>query len=104
MPRVAAAAAAILALSAAPAAAHQPGLCPTSPTERCETWSAAWTDPATPAGARSDQFFQQVLANATTVFTVVRSIAADPASPAKNTASAVVVAYDRATGAVRWTA
>jgi hypothetical protein len=104
MPRVAAAAAALLALSAAPAVAHQPGLCPTSPTERCETWSATWTDPATPAHARSDQFAQQVLANATTVFTVVRSIAADPAQPSNNTASAVLVAYDRVTGAVRWTA
>lgn len=102
MPRVAAAFAALLALSAAPAAAHQPGLCPS--TEHCETWTATYTDADVPAGKRSDQFAQEVLANDTTVFTVVRSIAADPAAMSTSTASAVVVAYDRLTGAVRWTA
>lgn len=104
MPRVAAAAAAILALSAAPVLAHQPGLCPTSPTERCESWTATYTDPTVPSTHRSDQFGQQVLANATTVFTVVRSIALPPDQPSASTANAVLVAYDRVSGAVRWTA
>ena len=104
MPRVAAVIAASLALSAAPAGAHQPGLCLTAPTERCEAWTATYDDPSITTPYRSDQFAQQVLANDTTVFVVVRNVALTPAEPADSTASAVVVAYDRVTGAVRWTA
>jgi WD40 repeat protein len=103
MPRVATALAAVLALSTAPALAHQPGLCLT-PTERCETWSATYDDTSIAAPARSDQFVQQVLANATTVFTVARSVAMTPSKPSDATSSAVIVAYDRVSGAVRWTA
>jgi hypothetical protein len=104
MPRVTAAVAATLALSAAPVAAHQPGLCLTMPAYRCETWTARYSDPAVAAPYRSDQFAQQVLASATTVFVVVRSVSFAPAKPSDSTADAVVVAYDRVTGAVRWTA
>lgn len=102
MPRVATVLAAVLALSAAPAVAHQPGLCPTPALERCEAWSATYDDPSVVAPRRSDQFAQQVLANATTVFTIVRNVAMTPATPSDATASAVIVAYDRVTGAVRW--
>jgi len=103
MPRVAAACAATLALSTAPALAHPPGAC-LSVAERCETWFATFDEPATMPSARSDQFTTTVLMNMTTVFIVVRSVAFPPASPEDATAAAVVVAYDRVSGAVRWTA
>lgn len=99
---VAAAVAAILALSAAPAAAHPPGVC--LPAERCETWSATYNDPAVPADRESNQSVRAVLSNATTVFTVVSSVAFSSTQPTQSTATANVVAYDLATGAVRWTA
>ncbi len=88
----------LVAATALPAAAHQPGLC--TPTERCERWTATYDDPSI---ARSDQFATQVLVNATTVFTVVKDVALPPDDPYSGTATAVVVAYDKATGAVRWT-
>jgi hypothetical protein len=97
----AATAAVVVALSVTPAMAHQPGLCP--PVERCEAWSATYDDPAVPADRDSQQYVQAVLANETTVFSVVRSVAFAPTHYLDSTATANVVAYDRATGAVRWT-
>lgn len=94
--------AAILALSATPAAAHPPGVC--VPHERCETWSATYDDPAVAADRDSQQYVREVVANDTTVFSVVRSVAFATRDWAASTATANVVAYDLATGAVRWTA
>jgi sugar lactone lactonase YvrE len=97
----AALAVAVLALSVQPADAHQPGVC--LPTERCEAWSATYDDSAVPADRDSQQYVQAVLANDTTVFTVVRSVAFSSSRWQDSSATANVVAYDRVTGAVRWT-
>jgi hypothetical protein len=100
MPRLVALCAALVALSPVAASAHPPGAC-TGPAERCERWTATYDHPST---ARSDQFATQVLVNATTVFTVAKDVALPPDDPYSATAASAVVAYDRATGAVRWTA
>ncbi len=103
MPRAAVVAvAAILALPAVTAVAHPPGVC--LPVEHCETWSATYDDPDVPADRESDQYVAAVRMNATTVFTVVRSVAFATSDFRQTTATANVVAYDRTTGAVRWTA
>lgn len=99
MPRLATALLVTVAL-AAPAHAHQPGTC--LPPERCERWFATY-DAKPVAGARGDQFTAQVLVNATTVFTLVKNVALPPSDPYAATGSATLVAYDKTTGAVRWT-
>jgi hypothetical protein len=95
---------------AVPALADHPaGACPPTPAERCELWSAT-VDDATPgnatsgAPARSDQFSVATLTTRTTVIAVVKDVAFDPASPYTSSGRAMVVAFDRTTGAQRWTA
>lgn len=89
---------------ATPASAHAPGACLPTGAERCERWSATYDDPAVAPPYRSDQFAQHVLANDTTVFTVVRNVANDTRDAYASKATTLVVAADKATGATRWTA
>jgi hypothetical protein len=99
MPRlVALCAALVLALPVA-ASAHPAGAC--VPTDRCERWVATYDRPS--PGARPDQFATAVLAGATSVYTVLKDVAFRPDDPYSATAAEVVVAYDRVTGATRWT-
>src|SRR3712207_2845009 len=76
---------------------------PCAPTDRCAAWTTTYDDPSVAAPYRSDQFAQEVLANATTVFTVVRDVTHDTRDPYASTAAATLVATDRVTGATRWT-
>ncbi len=97
--------AALVILTPLPAAAADPaGACVPTPTDRCERWTATYDDPSIESPDRSDQFGTQVLASATTVFTVVKDVALPPADPYAATGATIVVGYDRATGAERWTA
>ncbi|MDQ1713965.1 MAG: hypothetical protein QOE45_3415 [Frankiaceae bacterium] len=86
-----------------PASATPAGTCLPVPVERCERWTATYDDPTIESPYRSDQFAQDVLVNTTTVFVVVKNVSLLPSDFSKSPGAAVVVAYDRVTGAVRWT-
>jgi hypothetical protein len=95
----------VVALSAGTSGAHTAGGCVSSTdADRCETWSQVYDEPPVAADVRSDQFPSAVAASAITVFTTVKSTALDPRSPYDATAAWVVLAHDRATGALQWTA
>jgi WD40 repeat protein len=93
----------LLTAAALPASAHPAGACALAPTDRCERWSATYDAPAQ-AGTRSDQFAQQVLLGTDAVYVVLKDVAFRPSDPYAATARGVVAAYDRLTGALRWSA
>src|SRR5688572_2013486 len=99
--RAVAVAVVVVSLSAATAGAHPVGTCASStPADRCETWSAVYDDSAIAAPHRSDQFASAVAASDSLVFTAVKSVALDPNAPYDATATWVVLAHDRDSGAL----
>lgn len=92
-----------LLLPALPATATPAGTCLPVPIERCATWTATYDDPKIQSPYRSDQFEADVLVNATTVFVVAKDVSLLQSDFSQSLGAAAVVAYDRATGAVRWT-
>jgi hypothetical protein len=94
----------VVAATAGPALADHPaGACPPGPLERCETWSATIDDPGIVDPSRSDQFAVATLVSPSAVIAVVKDVAFDNADPYASTATTMLEAFDRHTGAVLWT-